>query len=83
VVIVDCERLDPAYLGDIDTDSRLVHAAKPVLDRLEETPSDAAMSLLLTALFALTLRRHGMTGVALLLNGGAFVVAEVSGGAPV
>jgi transcriptional regulator of acetoin/glycerol metabolism len=45
---VDCDSLDPPYFGDIDTDSRLIHAAKPMLDQLEETLSDAAMSLLLT-----------------------------------
>jgi transcriptional regulator of acetoin/glycerol metabolism len=45
---VDCDRLDAPYFDDLDTDSRLMHAAKPVLDQLEETLFGAAMSLLLT-----------------------------------
>ncbi|HEY0542865.1 MAG TPA: helix-turn-helix domain-containing protein [Actinoallomurus sp.] len=47
---VDCDSLDPPYFGDIDIDtgSRLIQAAEPMLDQLEETLSDAAMSLLLT-----------------------------------
>jgi transcriptional regulator of acetoin/glycerol metabolism len=45
---VGCDDLDPPYFDDLDTDSRLIHAAKPVLDRLEETFSGVAMGLLLT-----------------------------------
>jgi transcriptional regulator of acetoin/glycerol metabolism len=45
---VGCDDLDPPYFPDIDTDSLLVHAARPVLDRLEETLSGTATSLLLT-----------------------------------
>jgi transcriptional regulator of acetoin/glycerol metabolism len=45
---VGCGDLDPPYFDDVDTDGRLVRAAGPVLDRLEETLSDAAMSLFLT-----------------------------------
>ncbi|GAA4636833.1 helix-turn-helix domain-containing protein [Actinoallomurus vinaceus] len=45
---VASDRLDPPYSDDLDTDGRLIHAAKPVLDRLEERLSGTAISLLLT-----------------------------------
>lgn len=44
---VDCDRLDPPYAVDLDTGGRLMCAARPVLDRLEETLAEAAMGLLL------------------------------------
>ncbi|MGI5226733.1 sigma-54-dependent Fis family transcriptional regulator [Actinoallomurus sp. CA-142502] len=45
---IDCERLEAPYFGDLDTDGRLMYAARPVLDRLEEMLADAAMGVLLT-----------------------------------
>jgi sigma-54 dependent transcriptional regulator, acetoin dehydrogenase operon transcriptional activator AcoR len=45
---VDCERLDPPYSADIDTDSRLMYAARPVLDRLQDMLAGADMGVLLT-----------------------------------
>lgn len=44
----DDRDFDPPYFGDLDGDSRLVRAAKPVLDRLAETLTGTPMSLLLT-----------------------------------
>ncbi|GAA1298553.1 Fis family transcriptional regulator [Planotetraspora silvatica] len=43
-----CDDLDPPYFDDLDTEGRLMHAAQPVLDGLEETLSDATMSVILT-----------------------------------
>lgn len=45
---IDCERLESPYSRDLDTGGRLMHAARPVLDRLEETLAEAAMGVLLT-----------------------------------
>jgi sigma-54 dependent transcriptional regulator, acetoin dehydrogenase operon transcriptional activator AcoR len=45
---VDCDDLNPPYVEDLDTQGRLVRAAKPVLDRLEQTLLDAPAALILT-----------------------------------
>lgn len=45
---VDVDQLDPPYRPDVDSDSKLMHAARPVLDQLEVTLADAAMCVLLT-----------------------------------
>ncbi|WP_345360949.1 sigma-54-dependent Fis family transcriptional regulator [Actinoallomurus liliacearum] len=45
---VASDHLDPPYFDDLDTGGRLIHAARPVLDRLQEVLSDASASLLLT-----------------------------------
>ncbi|MER6009003.1 sigma 54-interacting transcriptional regulator [Nonomuraea angiospora] len=44
---VACHELDPPYVADLDTEGRLMHAAKPVLDRLEQTLSDTGTSVIL------------------------------------
>jgi hypothetical protein len=43
---VDSARLDPPFIGDLDTDGPLIRAAQPVLDRLAETLSELAVSLI-------------------------------------
>ncbi|WP_203979387.1 sigma-54-dependent Fis family transcriptional regulator [Planotetraspora silvatica] len=45
---VSYDDLNPPYFEDLDTEGRLVLAAAPVLDRLEQTLSDAPVSLILT-----------------------------------
>ncbi|GAA4564101.1 helix-turn-helix domain-containing protein [Planotetraspora kaengkrachanensis] len=45
---VSYDDLNPPYFEDLDTEGRLVLAAKPVLDRLEQTLLDAPASLILT-----------------------------------
>ncbi|MEV0407655.1 helix-turn-helix domain-containing protein [Actinoallomurus sp. NPDC050550] len=55
---VDSAHLDPPYFDDLDTDGRLIHAARPVLDRLQEKLSDAATSLLLTDAYGRILDRR-------------------------
>jgi transcriptional regulator of acetoin/glycerol metabolism len=65
---VDSDHLDPPYFDDLDTDGRLIHAATPVLDRLQEMLSDASASLLLTDAYGRILDRrveHGSLAVRL------------------
>ncbi|WP_203949810.1 sigma-54-dependent Fis family transcriptional regulator [Planotetraspora thailandica] len=45
---VGYDDLNPPYFEGLDTDGRLVLAAKPVLDRLEQTLLDAPVSLILS-----------------------------------
>jgi transcriptional regulator of acetoin/glycerol metabolism len=55
---VDCDRVEPPYRDDIDFDSRLVHAAQPVMDRLEIELADARMTAILTDAAAYVLDRR-------------------------
>src|SRR5207248_222656 len=45
---VSVDELAPPYRPETETDSRLVRAARPVLDRLESALADAPMSVILT-----------------------------------
>jgi transcriptional regulator of acetoin/glycerol metabolism len=45
---VHSDQLDPPYFDDLDTDGGLLHAARPVLDRLEAMLTGVSASLLLT-----------------------------------
>jgi transcriptional regulator of acetoin/glycerol metabolism len=45
---VSVDELAPPYRPDTELDSPLVHAARPVLDRLESALADAPMSVILT-----------------------------------
>ena len=55
---VDVDRGDLPYRDDIDYDSRLVHAAQPVMDRIELELSDARMTAILTDAQAFVLDRR-------------------------
>lgn len=54
---VDVDRLEPQY-AEVDDDCRLVHAARPVLDRLENVLAGAPMSVILTDSKARVLERR-------------------------
>jgi sigma-54 dependent transcriptional regulator, acetoin dehydrogenase operon transcriptional activator AcoR len=45
---VAVDQVDLPYRGEIDTDSRLLHASQPVLNRLERELADTKMSVILT-----------------------------------
>ncbi|SDL26501.1 Transcriptional regulator of acetoin/glycerol metabolism [Nonomuraea maritima] len=55
---VSCDDLDPPYFDDIDAEGSLERAAKPVLDQLEQTLSDAPVSVILTDARARVLDRR-------------------------
>ena len=52
------DELTPPYRPETETDSRLVHAARPVLDRLESALAGAPMSVILTDARACVLERR-------------------------
>jgi len=45
---VAVDQVDLPYKGEVDVDSRLVHASQPVLNRLERELADTKMSVILT-----------------------------------
>jgi transcriptional regulator of acetoin/glycerol metabolism len=55
---VDVDQTEIPYREDIDRESRLVHAAQPVMDRLEVELSDAKMTAILTDAQAFVLDRR-------------------------
>ena len=55
---VSVDELAPPYRSETETDSRLVHAARPVLDRLESALADAPMSVILTDAHGCVLERR-------------------------
>jgi transcriptional regulator of acetoin/glycerol metabolism len=55
---VSVDELAPPYRPETDTDSPLIHAARPVLDRLESALADAPMSVILTDAHAVVLERR-------------------------
>jgi len=55
---VSVDELTPPYRPETETDSRLVHAARPVLDRLESALAGAPMSVILTDARACVLERR-------------------------
>jgi transcriptional regulator of acetoin/glycerol metabolism len=55
---VSVDELAPPYRPETERDSRLVHAARPVLDRLESALAGAAMSVILTDAHACVLERR-------------------------
>jgi sigma-54 dependent transcriptional regulator, acetoin dehydrogenase operon transcriptional activator AcoR len=55
---VPVDELTPPYRPDTEIDSRLVHAARPVLDRLEAALAGAPMSVILTDAHACVLDRR-------------------------
>ncbi|HEY2665720.1 MAG TPA: GAF domain-containing protein, partial [Actinomycetota bacterium] len=55
---VSVNELEPPFRSETETDSRLVHAARPVLDRLESALSDAPMSVILTDAHGCVLERR-------------------------
>jgi transcriptional regulator of acetoin/glycerol metabolism len=55
---VSVDELTPPYRAETETDSRLVHAARPVLDRLEAALAGAPMSVILTDAHACVLERR-------------------------
>lgn len=46
---VEADRLNPPYLGQVDQDSCLCHAAKPILDRLEQVVGSGMCAVLTDA----------------------------------
>src|ERR1700738_5015257 len=55
---VPVDELAPPYRPETEVDSRLVHAARPVLDRLESALAGAPMSLILTDAHGCVLERR-------------------------
>ncbi len=55
---VSVDELAPPYRPETEIDSRLVHAAQPVLDRLESALADAPMSVILTDAHGCVLERR-------------------------
>ncbi len=55
---VSVDQVDLPYRGELDFDSRLLHASQPVLDRLERELADARMSVILTDAQAWVLDRR-------------------------
>jgi sigma-54 dependent transcriptional regulator, acetoin dehydrogenase operon transcriptional activator AcoR len=55
---VPVDELTPPYRPDTEIDSRLVHAARPVMDRLEAALAGAPMSVILTDAHACVLDRR-------------------------
>jgi transcriptional regulator of acetoin/glycerol metabolism len=55
---VQVDELTPPYRAETETDSRLVHAARPVLDRLESVLAGAPMSVILTDAHGCVLERR-------------------------
>lgn len=62
---VPVDELAPPYRPETETDSRLVRAARPVLDRLESALADAPMSVILTDAHAVVLDRRAGEGALL------------------
>jgi sigma-54 dependent transcriptional regulator, acetoin dehydrogenase operon transcriptional activator AcoR len=55
---VSVDQVDLPYRGELDFDSRVLHASQPVLDRLERELADARMSVILTDAQAWVLDRR-------------------------
>ncbi len=55
---VEVSQVELPYRGDLDSDSRLAHAAQPVLDRLERELADTRMTAILTDAQAWVLDRR-------------------------
>ncbi|MDQ2726521.1 MAG: Fis family transcriptional regulator [Actinomycetota bacterium] len=55
---VSADHLEPPYSDAVELENRLVAAARPVIDRLEATLADSAMSIILTNAHGQVLQRH-------------------------
>lgn len=55
---VSADHLEPPYSDGVELENRLVAAAKPVIDHLEMTLADSAMSIILTNAHGQVLQRH-------------------------